>query len=536
VETSPLTRSARIPATSTFYAPTAMVATVDHLATSAAVGVLRRGGSAADGAVAAAAVLAVTSPHACGLGGDMFALVLPPGGGTPAAVCGAGRSGSGADADALRRAGLTELPMTGDIRSASVPGCVDGWLLLHAGYGRLPLAEVLGPAAELADRGFPVSPILAGALADLDGRPVPAEFAAVQRRPGARLRRPGVAATLRRIAAEGRDGLYLGPFGAGLLELGGGWFTPADLRRPSAEWVTPLTVRAWGHDLWTMPPPSQGYVTLLSCAIAAGLPLPADPDDSGWAHLLAEAAVAGGHDRPRVLYDGADVSALLTAAEAGRRRAGIRADRVTTGTLPAGTGDTTQLCVVDGDHMAVSLMLSNAASFGTKVFEPATGIELNNRGVGFSLRPGDPGELRPGVRPPHTLCPALVTRPDGTLRAAVGSAGGDAQPHVVLQLLARHLGAGQPPGPAVGGPRFRLGALDGSGFDTWTRPDGRTVLLEEGAPDAWPAELAARGHQVHVLPVAKAYAGHGHLVALGDDGVLAGACEPRALTGSVSGF
>jgi gamma-glutamyltranspeptidase/glutathione hydrolase len=428
------------------------------------------------------------------------------------------------------------MPMKGDVRSVTVPGCVDGWLALHSAYGMLSLPEVLGPAAELAGTGFPVSPILAGALAELQGLTVPGEFAVLERRPGALLRRPGLATTLRRIASDGRDGLYSGPFGAGLIELGQGWFTAEDLRRPAAEWVEPLRTHAWACDVWTVPPPSQGYVTLLSCAVAAGLPLPGDPDDPAWPHLLAAAAIAAGHDRPQVLHEGADVTALLTADAVDRRRAGIRADRVGPGGLRAAPGDTTYVCVVDSNRMAVSLMQSNAAGFGAKIFEPTTGIELHNRGVGFSLQPGDRAELRPGARPPHTLAPALVTSPDGSLRATVGSAGGDAQPHVVLQLLARHLGAGQAPGHAVGAPRFRLGALAGNGFDTWTRPDGVTVILEEGAPGGWQRGLAARGHEVHTLPVAQAYAGHGHLIALGGDGVLAGACEPRAITGSVSGF
>src|SRR5437660_8658675 len=114
----------------TRYAGNGMVCAVDHLAAQAGLGMLRAGGSAADAAVAASAVLAVTSQHMCGMGGDLFALVHAAHG-PPAALNASGRAGSGADPDRARAEGLTMLPLRGDIRSVPVPGCVDGWLILH---------------------------------------------------------------------------------------------------------------------------------------------------------------------------------------------------------------------------------------------------------------------------------------------------------------------------------------------------------------------------------------------------------------------
>ncbi|WP_432826316.1 gamma-glutamyltransferase family protein [Dactylosporangium sp. CA-092794] len=532
--------SAEIPATPTFHARRAMVTTTDHLATGAGVAALRAGGSAADAAVAAAAVLAVTSPEKCGLGGDLFALVHRDGEERPAALNASGRAGSGADAQRMRAEGHRSMPMRGDIRTVTVPGCVDGWLALHGRFGRLPLAEVFGPAVELAEAGFPMSATLARAMGELDEtgdlRHAPAALREAPRRAGTLLRRPGHAQTLRAIAAHGRDAFYGGTFGEGLLALGAGLFSPADLARGQADWVEPLGVTVWGARLWSVPPNSQGYLTLLGAAVAARLPLPADPDEAAWAHLLVEAAVAAGHDRPSVLHEHADVGPLLADAEVARRAGLVDAHRRAPIGLRAAAGDTTQLCVIDGDRLGVSLIQSNAANFGSTVFEPSTGIELHNRGVGFSLRPGDPAEWGPGRRPPHTLSPALLTRPGGGLRAVLGSAGGDAQPHVTLQLLARLLHAGQTPGEAVGAPRFRLGAPTGTGFDTWEHPQGTTVLLERGAPAGWTGGLTARGHAVRVLPVAEAYAGHAHLLEVGADGVLAGATEPRAGNGAVGGL
>ncbi len=125
------------------------------------------------------------------------------------------------------------------------------------------------------------------------------------------VRRPGTAAALQAIATQGRDGFYGGAFGDGLLQLGNGWFTADDLADPLAEWVTPLRAEAWGVELWTTPPSSQGYLAIAAAALADGLDLPDDPDDDRWAHLLIEASTAVGFDRVERLHDGADGAALV---------------------------------------------------------------------------------------------------------------------------------------------------------------------------------------------------------------------------------
>jgi gamma-glutamyltranspeptidase/glutathione hydrolase len=148
-----------------------MVCAVDHLAAESGVSMLRRGGTAADAAVAASAVLAVTSPHMCGMGGDLFALVHQSGAAIPAALNASGRSGSGADPDRLRAEGHDYMPPTGDIRTVPVPGCVDGWLALHSRFGSLPLTEVLAPAIGYASDGFPASPLLVASAPLVAGVP-----------------------------------------------------------------------------------------------------------------------------------------------------------------------------------------------------------------------------------------------------------------------------------------------------------------------------------------------------------------------------
>jgi gamma-glutamyltranspeptidase/glutathione hydrolase len=520
----------------TVYAPTAMVASADHLASEAGLAAMTAGGNAVDGAIAANAVLAVTSPHLCGLGGDLFALVhTAPG--PPVALNAAGRAGSGADPDRLRAQGHTGMPYHHDIRSVTVPGCVDGWLALHERFGRMPLADVLASAVHYADHGFPASATLVGSVARLPApaaaAPAALALAAQAKRTGDLVRRPGVATALRAVAADGRAGFYGGAFGAGLLALGAGEYTEADLATPLADWVEPLGVATWGHDIWTIPPSSQGYLTIAAAWIAEGLPLPSDPADPAWAHLLIEAAIAAGHDRVDVLSDTADGPALVAPSRLAPRRAAIRPDRASTVAAPAGAGDTTYLCVVDGDGNGVSLIQSNASGFGSGLFEPTTGINLHNRGLGFSLVAGHPAEYRPGHRPPHTLAPALVTRPDGRLAAVLGSQGGDGQPQVLLQVLARLLHAGQSPAEAIGSARWVL-AGSAKGFDTWSMPS-RTVAVEANAPPSWYEGLTARGHDVVTLDAFGHQFGHANLIVAATGGGLAGAADPRSRAGSASG-
>lgn len=531
MSTEPSTRPWR-----TTYSTGGLVAAADHLAASAGAQLLAAGGSATDAAIAANAVMAVTSPHLCGIGGDLFALVHTSTG-PPQVLDAAGAAGSGADPDRLRRAGHTSVPARGDVAAAPVPGCVDGWVLLHERHGRLPLDEVLAPASRLAAGGFPVSPLLAfmlHTLGPLDG----CEELAARPDTGERLVRPQLAATLDALAHGGRDAFYGGGFGRALLAVGAGEYTRDDLERRHARWVEPASVRVWGHDVWVPPPTSSGYLVAAGAAVAerAGLapghgPEPADP---AWAHLVAESARLVAHDRPDVLHEGAEVAGLLDPARLAALAARFDPARALRLGAPAADGDTTYLCVVDRDGTAVSLIQSNAKDFGAHVAVPGTGVLLHDRGIGFSLRPGHPAEYGPGRRPPHTLAPALVTRPDGSLRAVLGTMGGDAQPQVVLQLLARLLVAGEEPGDAVAAPRAVLAgtAPGGTGFDTWADPDDVVLRVEQHAPPAWPDGLAGRGHAVEVAGFDPAGFGHAHVIEVRPDGVLAGAADPRSMVGA----
>ncbi|TMK55573.1 MAG: gamma-glutamyltranspeptidase [Actinobacteria bacterium] len=505
-------------------APNALVTTVDQLATQAGVAMLRAGGSAADAAVAANAVLAVTAQHSCGMGGDLFAVVGRDHD-EPIVLNASGRAGSGADAERLRAEGATRMPVRGDIRAVPVPGCVDGWLALHERFGKLPRAAVLEPARAYAELGFPASPLLAGALATLTIDCREAFVLDGPLRPGVRLRRPGVARALEAIIRDGRDGFYRGEFGEELLRMGKGEYVADDLARAHADWVPPLHVHAWGHDVWPAPPNSQGYLTLASAGIADGLALPHDPDDPQWAHLLVEAAKQAGWDRPQVLQEHADGEALIAPQRLEARRKAIDPERAATLPAPASPSGTMHLNAADRDGLVVSLTQSNAAGFGAHLVVPSVGIFLQNRGIGFSLAPGHPAEYGPGRRPPHTLA----------VRYGLGTMGADSQPQVLLQLLARLLVAGEEPADAVAAARWILAAPSGDTFATWEQPHGVRVRVERHAPTAWIEGLRERGHDVEEIDAFAYVAGHAHVLAIEDDH-FAGASDPRALSAAAAGY
>jgi gamma-glutamyltranspeptidase/glutathione hydrolase len=488
-----------------------MVNAADQLASSAGIGTLERGGSAADAAVAAAAVLAVTSPHLCGMGGDLLAMVSAPGT-DPVALLAVGRAGSGVDAARLRAEGHSVMVVRGDVRSVPVPGAVDGWLALLDRFGRLPLDAVFGPAIELAEEGF-VSSLLLSLASHLifevpgaqelcpDG---PLELAQ-------QVRLPGIARALRSIVAEGRDGFYKGEFGRELLEVGQGVYASSDFDRNAADWCAPLRLSVWDHELWTVPPPSQGYLTLASSRMAEHVGIGGDPSDPLWAHIVVEASRAAGHDRPSVLYDGADGMALLSEERLLGAADRILSDRAappdvgptSSGANAAaapriGEGDTTHLCAIDADGLGISLTQSNALDFGCHLVAGSTGIFLHNRGLGFSLVADHPAELAPGRRPPHTLSPLLATTPDGSLSHLIGAMGGDAQPQIHLQVLARMLRGGQDPATAVAGARLALDAPGAGPFRLWWGDDLR-VCMEAHAPLEWKDGLTSRGHRVRPI-------------------------------------
>ncbi len=504
---------------STRFAAEGVVCAVDALAAAAGSQALRSGGCAVDAAVAAGGVLAVTHQDQCGLGGDLMALVHRGGEELPCALNASGRAGSGADPERLRTAGFDQMPPEGDVASVPVPGCVDGWLALHERFARLTLEELLEPGRRLAAEGFAASKSLVAATRVLEGVNGADDYrAGGPLRPGQLVRRPGAARLLAAIARDGRRGFYEGEFGQELLELGDGEYTADDLAHAQADWVAPLGIDAFGHRLWSLPPNSQGYVLLRAAAIASGLELP-EPGHPDWAHLLIEASREAAADRDSVWHEASDGPSLIAPETVAAMLARVSARHTQTATATSIPGGTVSLCVVDGERMAVSMLQSNFVGWGSMLFAPRTGVALHNRGSSFSLIAGHPAEYGPRRRPPHTLAPALMTSGDGRLVSALATRGGEIQPQILLQLIARVHAASQAPGEAIAAGRW-----------AWT-PDH--VLVEGHAPRSWLAGLTARGHRVAQTDSFTEHFGHAQLIVSGGDH-LAAASDPRSDTWAVT--
>ena len=186
-----------------------------------------------------------------------------------------------------------------------------------------------------------------------------------------------------------------------------------------------------------------------------------------------------------VLHEGADGGELISEERLAPRVGAVR-ERASVDLADVyGDGGTTCVCAVDGDRAGISLIMSNAAGFGSHLVLRRHGIFLHNRGVGFSLESGHPAEYGPGRRPPHTLTPLVLTDKDGSLDTVLGTMGGDAQPQILLQLVARVLVNGGDPGDALRAPRWVLSRDHSTGFDVWDTGQAPIVRLEHGAPSTW---------------------------------------------------
>ncbi|HTN96831.1 MAG TPA: gamma-glutamyltransferase, partial [Nordella sp.] len=268
-------RNFQLPGRSVAYGTEGMAATSSPLATLFALDILRNGGNAVDAAVAASAVLCITEPHMTGIGGDCFALIGKSDG-TIEGVNGSGRAGRRADADWLKTARLQSIE-TRSVHAVTVPGAVDAWAALLARHGTLDLHEALKPAIRLAEAGVPTTPRVAqdwaqeaADLAQDDGAKL--HYLKDGRAPceGEVMRYPALARTLKRIAAQGRDGFYTGEIAeeiVGLLAARGGLLTLEDLAETKASWVEPISTSFAGVELAEIPPNGSGLTALIALNI-----------------------------------------------------------------------------------------------------------------------------------------------------------------------------------------------------------------------------------------------------------------------------
>lgn len=473
-----------------------MVTTSEPLAVEAGLAVLRDGGSAADAAVAAAAMLTVVDPRSTGLGGDLFALYWEPGAPAPVGLAAAGTAPAGMSVHALRDNGFEDMPPDGPW-TVTVPGAPWGWTELLDRYGKLDRARVLRPAIETARGGFPISPMVGQewllGVDKLRRNPAAAALFLPGGRPpsaGEIFTYPELADALETFVAQGHTPFYTGTiaedFAEAVTALGGplriadlgGWLGP--------EWTDPISANYRGTDVFEMPPPGQGVVVLESMRLYDGL----DQNSQAEAdHYLIESLKAAFTDAADQVADPRFAPVSVAGLLDEDRLAVIR-DKIgpsaADAPAPGTPSDTVFVSVVDGSGAACSLIQSLYESFGSGIAGSATGLLLHNRGNGFTLRDGHPNLPQGGKRPYHTIIPAMLGD-SGGFRGCLGVVGGFMQPQGQLQILRNVIDRGMSAQEAVDAPRLRV-------------LGGRSVGVEAGFDQSVQDDLIRRGHRLAALP------------------------------------
>ncbi|MFI5444972.1 gamma-glutamyltransferase family protein [Polaromonas sp. UC242_47] len=439
-----------------------MVATGHPLAAQAAAQMLREGGSAIDAAIAADAVLGVVEPMATGIGGDVLAMVVPPGV-DPVSYNGTGRAPAHFSMDGLNSLPGHRIPERHGL-SVTVPGVVRGWYDLHSRFGRMPWPRLFQAAIRTARQGFPVAPVAAREWALFEPvlrlDPVSAALYRADALPGAgdTFANPELAAVLEAIANEGPDAFYLGASAAAAeraVQHRGGALTAQDFARHSGHFAAPASACFRGLTVLECPPNTHGVAVLHALAALDALSLdPADP---------------------------ATTVSMVEHME--------RAMQHAKETVADPSGNTVCTVVVDDSGLAVTLMSSIFKRFGSGIVAPGCGFVLQNRGFGFS-QPGHINGPGPGKRPYHTVVPAAVLK-EGAFYAGLGVVGGAMQPQGHVQLITRLAAWNQPLQAAIDAPRWRLESARALALEAGTSPQVANALRAAGYHE--PQELGELG-------------------------------------------
>jgi gamma-glutamyltranspeptidase / glutathione hydrolase len=521
-----------------------VVATSHPLAAQAGLRMLLKGGNAVDAAIAAAAALTITEPVSNGLGSDAFCILWD--GKALHGLNASGRAPQAWTPDYFKRkygADAVAPPVRG-WDSATVPGAVAGWMAMSQRFGKLPFADLLEPAIEIAERGYAVTPVVqqkwAAAVPLLENQPgYAAAFMPRGRAPQVSelFKFAEAARTLRLIANSKGAAFYQGEIAiaaARHAQENGGAMTAADFAAYQPEWVTPLGQDYRGHTLHEIPPNGQGIAALIALGILKNFDLASlavDGVDSQ--HLQIEAMKLAFADVYRYVAEPASMECtppqMLDADYLASRAKLIDMKRAQD--FPAGNpndphrrGGTVYLSTADESGMMVSFIQSNYLGFGSGVVVPGYGLSMQNRGHGFSLEARSPNVVAPGKRPFHTIIPAFLTR-DGQPQMSFGVMGANMQPQGHLQTLVRMLDYAQHPQAACDAPRWRYNA-------------GLEINVESTMNPAAVQGLAERGHRMEVINDSYQDFGAGQFIwRLGDpgsDGYVA-ASDPRR-DGQAVGF
>ncbi len=518
-----------------------IVAASQPLAAQAGLDILKRGGTAADAAIATSAMLGLTEPMSCGIGGDVFAIYWDNKTKKLYGLNGSGRSPYALNRDVFKQKGLKSIPGQG-LLCWSVPGCVAGWEDLRGRFGNKSMAEILEPAIAYAEGGFPVSEVIAvywkATAAGLKKHPDTAKTFLPAGHPpaeGEMFRNPNLAASYRAIAADPAS-FYKGAIAQKIVsfsEANGGYFSLKDLADHKSDWVEPVSTNYRGYDVWELPPNGQGIAALQILNLIE----PYDIRKMGrgsaeWFHLFIEAKKLAFADRAKFYADpafGKLPTAELISKEYAANRGTLLSMDVAARDVPPGNpllahGDTIYLTVVDKDHNCCSFIQSNFGAFGSFVVPGDVGFVIQNRGQLFALDDTHLNRLEPHKRPFHTIIPAMVTK-DGKPWLSFGVMGGDMQAQGHVQILVDLIDFDMNLQEAGDEARVRH---DGSAEPTGepAQPNGGEVFVEPLVPREVVAALAKKGHKVEATRGAGMGGFQGILIDP-KNGVLHGATEPR---------
>ncbi len=516
-----------------------MVATSQLLAVAAGLKILDIGGNAADAAIAAAAALNVTEPTSTGIGGDCFALYYDAKTKMISALNGSGKSPEALTLDKVREEGITgKLPVFHP-HTITVPGAAAGWCDLIDKHGTMPMEEILSPAIELAEKGYPVSQITSyfwdraidrqlsiapnGFEMTIDGKAP---------KPGEIFKNPGLAKVFRILAEGGKGAYYQGEIAEAIVKViadAGGVMSADDLANHSSRWEEPIQTSYHGYKVWECPPNGQGLAALLALNILEGFDLAEfAPLSSERLHLQIEAMRLAFADTAYFVADPelkpAPLNELLSKSYANERRKLIDPKKAVVDQVkgsPTSASDTVYLTVVDAEGNACSFINSNYMGFGTGFVPKGFGFTLQNRGNGFSLESGHPNVLAPGKRPYHTIIPSMITHADtGDLFSSFGVMGGFMQPQGHMLMAVNLINDQLDPQAALDRPRFCIN--DGTA--------GGAIALEDGISVEVMSKLTMMGHKtISTSGHARATFGRGQIILRDrETGVLWGGSDPRA--------
>ncbi|MFP6765935.1 MAG: gamma-glutamyltransferase [Planctomycetaceae bacterium] len=525
-----------------------IVATSEPLAAQTGLEILKAGGNAVDAAIATSAMIGLTEPMSCGIGGDLFVIYWDAATRKLYGLNGSGRSPYTLNRDVFQDKGLDRIPVDGPL-SWSVPGCVDGWFELHKRFGKKPMGDLLAPAIRYGDDGFAVTQIISNywkfgaerlrrwpdsaATYLPDGPPQEGQI----------FRNPRLAATYRKIAEGGRDAFYKGDIADTIVrfsQANGGLFSSRDFVDHRSDWVEPVSTNYRGYDVWELPPNGQGIAALQMLNVLEGYDIRRMGRHSAdYLHLFVEAKKLAFADRAK-FYADPDFNRLPTAeliskayAQQQRKRIDMAkaATHVPSGDPKLQNGDTIYLTVVDKDRNCCSFIQSNYFGFGSGIVAGDTGFVLQNRGALFSLDPEHLNTLEPHKRPFHTIIPAFVTK-DGSPWFSFGVMGGDMQPQGHVQILINLIDFNMNVQEAGDAGRVRhLGSQTPTGVQQ--EAGGGRVAVESGFPDKTIRELKQRGHTIISAP--GGFGGYQGILLDHTHGTLHGATEPRK-DGTAAGY